>query len=139
MAGVSVDRINLQHRDRPMRKLNSFALAGLMLGAGLLAAGSASAHASLVKSTPGANATVASPKAIALTFNEELAPAFSKFDVSMADGMKVTVKSAVSKNRLSMTGAPQGKLAPGAYMINWHAAAADDGHRTNGTVRFTVK
>jgi hypothetical protein len=27
----------------------------------------------------------------------------------------------------------------GAYKVNWHAAASDDGHKTSGTLAFTVK
>lgn len=104
-----------------------------------LAAGQASAHAKLVSSDPAAAATVAAPKTITLTFNEKLAPAFSSFELAMADGMKAPVKTAVSKDRKSISGAPQGKLTPGAYKITWHAAAADDGHRMDGVITFTVK
>lgn len=102
-------------------------------------AGQASAHARLVKSNPAANATVAAPKTISLTFNEKLTPAFSKFDLGMADGMKVKVKTTVSKDRKTLIGTPQGKMMPGAYTITWHAASADDGHKMDGTVPFTVK
>ena len=105
----------------------------------ILAAGQASAHATLVTSNPAANATVAAPKAISLTFNEALTPAFSGFDMSMGNGMKMKVKTKVSKDRKTITGAPAGKLMPGAYKVNWHAAATDDGHRTSGTLPFTVK
>jgi methionine-rich copper-binding protein CopC len=105
----------------------------------ILGAGQASAHAALVKSNPTANATVAAPKAIILTFNEALTPAFSGFDMSMSDGMKMKVKTKVSKDKKTITGMPTGKLMPGAYKINWHAAASDDGHKTSGTLAFTVK
>ena len=105
----------------------------------LLAVGQASAHAALVKSNPSANATVAAPKAISLTFNEALTPAFSGFNMSMSDGMKMKVKTKVSKDKKTITGTPTGKLMPGAYKVNWHAAATDDGHKTSGTLAFTVK
>ncbi|WP_394760749.1 copper homeostasis periplasmic binding protein CopC [Phenylobacterium sp.] len=105
----------------------------------LLGAGQASAHAALVRSNPAANATVAAPKAISLTFNEALTPAFSGFDMSMSDGMKLKVKTKVSKDKKTITGTPTGKLMPGAYHVNWHAAATDDGHKTSGTLAFTVK
>ncbi len=111
-----------------------------VLGAvALFGAGQASAHAALVKSNPAANATVAAPKAISLTFNEALTPAFSGFDMSMSDGMKMKVKTKVSKDKMTITGAPTGKLMAGIYKVNWHAAAADDGHKTTGTLAFTVK
>ncbi len=113
--------------------------AGLIGSAVLFAAGAASAHARLVKSDPPANATVAAPKAITLTFSEKLTPAFSKFELGIADGMKVNVKTAVSEDRRSIMGTPTAKLMAGAYKITWHAAAADDGHKTEGTLGFTVR
>jgi methionine-rich copper-binding protein CopC len=122
-----------------MRQIRHLAFAGLAASAALLVAGSAAAHAHLVKSDPAANATVAAPKAISLTFNEKLTPAFSGFDLSMGDGMKMPVKTAVSKDHLTIVGTPQGKLMAGAYKITWHAASADDGHRMDGTLAFTVK
>ena len=112
--------------------------AALVMGA-LALAGQASAHAALVKSNPAANATVAAPKAISLTFNEALTPAFSGFDVSMGDGMKMKVKTKVSKDKKTITGTPTGPMMAGAYKVNWHAAASDDGHKTSGTLAFKVK
>jgi methionine-rich copper-binding protein CopC len=117
----------------------SLSAASAFSAVALLCAGQASAHAALVKSTPAANATVAAPKSITLTFDEELTPAFSGFDVAMGDGMKMTVKTKVSKDHKSITGVPTGPLMAGAYKISWHAAAADDGHKTTGTLAFTVK
>lgn len=110
------------------------AVVGLML-----VATQASAHAKLVKSNPAANATVAAPKSISLTFNEALTPKFSGFDVSMSDGMKTSIKTSVSKDHKTITGVPTGKMMAGAYKIAWHAVAADDGHRMDGVVTFTVK
>jgi len=105
----------------------------------LLSAGQAGAHAKLVSSDPAANATVAAPKTIRLTFNEKLAPAFSRFELAMADGMKAPVKTSVSADRKTITGAPKGRLMAGVYKLTWHAAAADDGHRMDGAITFTVK
>jgi methionine-rich copper-binding protein CopC len=118
----------------------SLSIAGLVAGAALLVAGTASAHAHLVKSTPAADATVAAPKAISLTFNEKLTPAFSKFELVMPtmNNMAVPVKTTVSKDGLTITGTPQAALTPGAYKINWHAASSD-GHKMDGVVAFTVK
>ncbi|WP_309604357.1 copper homeostasis periplasmic binding protein CopC [Phenylobacterium sp.] len=105
----------------------------------LLSATQALAHVSLVKSDPAANATVASPKTIALTFDEELTPAFSGFNVMMGDGMKMKFKTTVSKDHRTITGVSSGPLMAGAYKIAWHAAAANDGHRSTGALAFTVK
>jgi len=109
------------------------------LSASVLTAGQASAHAKLVASDPAANATVAAPTAIRLTFNEKLAPAFSTFELTTADGKTAPVKTSISQDRKVITGVPKGRLAAGAYKINWRAAAADDGHRMDGVVVFTVK
>jgi methionine-rich copper-binding protein CopC len=123
-----------------MRQTRHLVLAGLAAGAALLMAGAAAAHAHLVTSTPAANATVAAPTTISLTFNEKLTPAFSNFELSMPamSGVKVPVKTTVSKDHLTIVGTPQAKLAPGAYTITWHAASAD-GHKMDGAVPFTVK
>ena len=121
-----------------MRRHLTFA--GLAASAALLIAGQAAAHAHLVTSTPDANATIESPKTISLTFNEKLTPAFSRFELSMPtmNSVKVKMKTAVSKDRLTIVGKPQGKLMPGAYVITWQAASSD-GHKMNGVVPFTVK
>ena len=123
-----------------MRHHHIFA-AGITASAALLLAGTASAHAHLVKSMPAANATVAAPKTIRLTFNEKLTPAFSKFELVMPNmgNMAVAVKTSVSKDRLTITGTPKASLAPGVYKITWHAASSDDGHKMDGAVDFTVK
>ena len=115
------------------------ALAGLIGAATLVATSPAWAHAHLVSSNPAANATVAAPKTITLTFNEKLVPAFSKFDLSMPEhgGMKVAVKTAVSTDGKAITGTPDAALASGAYKIVWTAASAD-GHKMNGELAFKV-
>ena len=117
-----------------------FSLAGLIGTAALLATSPAWAHAHLVSSDPGANATVtASPKTISLTFSEKLVPAFSKFDLVMPEhgGMKVSVKTAVSQDGKSITGTPDAALTKGDYKILWTAASAD-GHKMTGEVAFKV-
>jgi len=113
--------------------------ASALAAVALFSASQAAAHASLVKSDPAANATVAAPKTVTLTFDEELSPAFSGFDVVMGDGMKMKFKTTVSKDKKTITGTPTGPLMAGAYKLSWHAAAADDGHKTTGTLAFTVK
>jgi methionine-rich copper-binding protein CopC len=117
-----------------------YGLAGLIGSVALIASSPAWAHAHLVSSTPTANATLtASPKSITLTFNEKLVPAFSKFDLTMPEmnDMKMTVKTAVSKDGKSIVGTPGAALPKGAYKIVWTAASAD-GHKMNGEVTFKV-
>lgn len=121
-------------------KRTPFGLAGLIGAAAVFATSPAWAHAQLVSSNPAANATVAaSTKAITLTFNEKLAPAFSKLDLTMPGhgGMKVALKTAVSADGMSLTGMPEAALVKGAYKIVWTAATAD-GHKMSGEVAFTV-
>jgi methionine-rich copper-binding protein CopC len=110
-----------------------------LMAVALVSATQASAHAKLVSSDPAANATVAAPKAITLTFDEELTPAFSGFDVMLGGSMKMPVKTTVSADHKAITGVLSGPVMAGTYKISWHAAAADDGHKTMGTFSFNVK
>ena len=117
-----------------------FGLAGLIGSAALLATSPAWAHASLVNSNPAANAKVtAAPKTITLTFSGKVAPAFSKFELVMPEhgGMKVPVKTTVSKDGKSIIGTVSTPLTAGAYKIAWTIASVD-GHKMNGEVPFTV-
>jgi methionine-rich copper-binding protein CopC len=117
-----------------MRK--SLALLAL---AGIAPAAPAFAHAHVVASTPAANAVIAAPKKVSVTFNEKLVPAFSKLAVSMV-GMKmeVPVKTSVSADGKTLTGVPQGAFMKGSYVLNWTAASAD-GHKTKGAIPFKIK
>ena len=89
---------------------------------------------------PGAaNAAIAPPKQISVTFNEKLVPAFSKIDVAMAGmNMHVPVKTAVSADGKTLVAVPQGGFMKGSYVINWSAASAD-GHKTKGAIPFKIK
>jgi methionine-rich copper-binding protein CopC len=110
-----------------------------LAAAALAPAGPAFAHAHVVTSSPSANAVVAAPKQISLTFSEKLVPAFSKVEVSMpAMKMSVPVKTALSSDGRTLVATPQGQLTKGAYVIKWAAASAD-GHRTAGTIPFKIK
>jgi methionine-rich copper-binding protein CopC len=114
----------------------------LALVAGMISlalAGQAAAHAKLVSGDPAENATVATPKTITLHFNEKLVPRFSGLDLMKADGSMVAVKKATSKDTKAVTITVPTALTAGTYMVMWHAAAADDGHRTKGQYNFTVR
>lgn len=104
--------------------------------AALLAGAPAFAHTHLVSSTPAAGAAGAAPKTITLTFSEKVVPAFSSFELITPAKIKVAVKTVVSKDGKSITGAP-GALAAGAYKIAWKVASAD-GHHMTGEVAFKV-
>lgn len=112
-----------------------FALLGLTVGL----ATSAMAHTDLVKSSPAADSAGAAPKMIVLSFSEKVAPAFSGYELAMDDGMKVSVTTSTSPDGKTVTLTPRGSMMTGAYKLNWHAAAAEDGHRTEGVLSFKVK
>lgn len=108
------------------------------VGALLLMATQADAHARVVASTPAANATVASPSAISVTFSERVAPAFSGLEVVNAAGATFAVTTTVSEDGKTLSGRPSRALAAGTYSANWHAASSD-GHRMTGVIAFTVR
>ncbi|MEO7773535.1 MAG: copper homeostasis periplasmic binding protein CopC [Steroidobacteraceae bacterium] len=113
-------------------------LVGVIATASLLLGSTAFAHAHLVKSAPAANAHVATPRTITLTFNEELAPAFSKLQIAMADGMKLNIGYSLSDDKLSLIATPSAALGPGGYTVTWQAASTADGHMMEGRFSFTV-
>ena len=119
-----------------MRKvLSVLALAAVALAP----AATALAHAQVVSSSPAANAAIAAPNQVSVTFNEKLVPAFSKLDIKMAGmNMKVPLKTSLSADGKTLTGTPQGAFTKGNYVINWTAASAD-GHKTSGSIAFKIK
>ena len=96
------------------------------------------AHARLVSSTPVANATVASPGVISLTFSERMLPAFSSFDLVDAAGRETAVRATVSEDGKTLSARVARPLAAGAWTVNWRIASAD-GHRMTGSYGFTVR
>ena len=122
----------------------------LLLAAPVLAAlalaGPAQAHAKLVTSSPAANATVAKPSKIVLTFNEKLVAKFASTTLTMTGmpGMKdhAPMKisgftSVMSKDGKTLTLLMKRALVAGSYELKWAAAGAD-AHRTEGSFTFTV-
>jgi hypothetical protein len=57
----------------------------------------------------------------------------------MSDGMKFALATAISADGKLITCTPKGSLMAGTYKLVWHAAAADDGHRTEGSFSFKIK
>jgi methionine-rich copper-binding protein CopC len=118
-----------------MRKFALFGAIALTLGTAM----PASAHTHLVRSAPVANGTVAAPAALTLTFNERLAPAFSRAEVTMpGHDMAVPVTMRLSRDGKTMTLTPRSALHRGSYVISW-VAAGSDGHRMEGTVPFAIR
>ncbi len=113
---------------------------GAPLGLLLAAALQAEAHARLVSATPSPSSVVGAPKQVTLRFSEAVVPRFSGFDLVKAGGGAVSVRTAVApSDGKAIVGALSGPLAPGTYRVVWHAASADDGHRTKGDFTFTVR
>lgn len=97
------------------------------------------AHARPAKTDPAANAVMAAtPAAVKIDFTETLEPAFSSIIVVDGEGKTVSDgrASVDAANRKRMT-VPLAQLVPGAYTVKW-VAVATDGHRTQGTYRFSV-
>lgn len=112
------------------------AVAALLIAACQLAY----AHAYPTHQAPAAGSTVpASPKDVAIDFDDGLEPAFSSITVTDAQGNAVTSGKAVvaPSNRKHMS-VGLDTLTPGVYTVAW-VAVADDGHRTQGHSTFTVK
>jgi methionine-rich copper-binding protein CopC len=105
----------------------------------LIFTGPAFGHAVVRSSSPANKSVGPAPKSISLTFSEKLVPAFSGFDLSMPH-MKVPLVTSLSKDGKTIRATPpKGSMMTGVYKIHWHAAAADDGHHTEGNIIFTVK
>lgn len=113
------------------------------LGAGLVAAltlnaPAALAHAHLTASTPAAEAVVAAPKTLSLTFSEALEPKFSGLTLAAPGGGGVPLSVSASEDRRTLVATPAKPLAPGVYKAVWHAVAKD-GHPMEGGYSFTVR
>jgi methionine-rich copper-binding protein CopC len=103
-------------------------------------AGAAGAHPHIKTTTPAANAVVASPREISMSFNEPLVAAFSGLELTDKAGHAVSLSTAVlddhDKGRL--VAEVKAPLAPGTYTVKWHAVAADT-HHVSGAYSFQVK
>ena len=102
-------------------------------------AGAASAHVHPQTQVPGADATVASPAQVTITFDGPLEPTFSSLKVDNAAGTQVnTAKSHVDPKQPDVMSVALPPLAAGRYTVHW-AAVASDGHRSHGDYPFNVK
>jgi copper resistance protein C len=99
------------------------------------------AHAQLEKATPAVGGTVSPPSEIRLQFGEGVKPSLSKVSLTAAGGGAVSLGAAKAEaGNDAVLVVPIAKpLAPGGYTVHWHAVAADDGGKTQGSFSFTVK
>lgn len=97
------------------------------------------AHVELQRSVPAANAQVAAPRTVSVTFDDRLVPAFSKLELVMiGHDMRVQLRTTFSRDGKTIIGTPRSALMKGAYRLDW-TAATPDGHRETGHIPFRVK
>lgn len=111
------------------------------LGAVLLAAVAAAAHAFLDRAEPRVGATVKSPPAqIKAWFTQALEPAYSYMRVFDGQGQRVDAGDSHvdDADRSVLTVSLKPVLARGAYIVKWRVLSVDT-HVTEGEFRFTVK
>ena len=118
----------------------------LLAAAALLALpGMASAHSKLVSSSPAANATVAKPTKLTLTFSETFLAPMSGVELTMtgmpgmADHAPMPIKgfkTAAAGKTMTVT-LPRA-LPAGSYDLKWHIVGADQ-HKMEGNYSFNVK
>jgi copper resistance protein C len=96
----------------------------------------AQAHAFLDHASPLVGSTVrTAPHEVALTFTQNLEPAFSSVQVTDASGARVdSGKASVSGSTMSVG---LKSLSPGTYHVHWHALSVDT-HTTEGNFSFRV-
>ena len=120
------------------RAIRSFTL-GIGLAVSLLSASFAYAHATLVQSTPAANAAVASPQQIDLIFDETLVPRASRLELAMIHGnstmpiehLEIEVIGKTLRAKLHHP------LEAGTYRVQYRAVGPDN-HPMTGDFSFTV-
>lgn len=122
-----------------MKTVQTLASAALALTLALGFAAEASAHAKLIKSDPAEKGQPADKKTLELTFNEEISGKLSGAELKDASGAKVATTSMVDQKDKGLMVMAKEVLKPGDYKLAWHAVASDDGHRTTGTLNFSVK
>jgi copper resistance protein C len=97
----------------------------------------ARAHAMLDRANPAVGSTVgAAPRAVTLTFTENVEPAFSSVRVEDAGGARVDQgkPQLAGRNVLRVGLKP---LQPGSYKVTWKVLSVDT-HTTQGSFSFQV-
>jgi methionine-rich copper-binding protein CopC len=117
------------------------------IAATILLASAAHAQPRLVTASPAADATVARPARIELTFSEKLAPALSGVEIVMTampgmpnhGPMRMTgFATQLSADGKMLVITPKAPLPAGDYRLNWHAVGGGK-QRTEGSYSFKAK
>ncbi|MCA1554243.1 MAG: copper resistance protein CopC, partial [Chloroflexi bacterium] len=126
-----------QFRDRALKHLRMLALAVLMCA---ISATLASAHGSLIHAEPKPNAHLAdAPRAVTLTFDEELDRRFSGVHVLDANQNVVDAGDlSISDDRKQMHISLLPNLTAGTYTVAYRTLTSVDGHITPGVYVFFV-
>jgi methionine-rich copper-binding protein CopC len=94
-------------------------------------------HLHLLRSSPAADSTVASPPLVQLWFTESPQVAVTSIRMTGPHGRAVRLGRVRAGDEHSVTANVQGQLAPGRYTIAWRTMSRD-GHPMHGTIPFTV-
>jgi len=129
---------------RVVRMMAIVAAAGMAAGAAVAArpaavrAETAAAfHLHLLRSTPAADSTVASPPLVQLWFTESPQLAVTSVRMTGPRGRAVPLGRVRAGADHSVVANVRGRLAPGRYTIAWRTMSRD-GHPMHGTIPFTV-
>lgn len=95
------------------------------------------AHARLVRSSPPAGASVASPAELALWFSETPEIRFTHVRLTDSAGTEIPLAAPRAGAAMSIMAGIERPLVPGRYTVEWHTAAAD-GHSSQGSFSFRV-
>jgi len=104
-----------------------------------VAAIAAYAHAHPTKTTPEPNSIVSSPAQVSIEFSEALEPKLSKIQLTSEAGAVVSkAPSSVDTADAKHMTLALPTLAPAVYVVKW-VSVATDGHKLEGSYKFTVK
>ena len=104
-----------------------------------LAAPEASAHAALLRTTPGDSEILQTgPPEVTLTFGETVGIGLGQLKVLSADGKRVDSGAPTQSDRGTVVHVPvQSGLADGSYVVVWRVVSADS-HPVSGAFTFSV-
>ncbi|HCE08424.1 MAG TPA: copper resistance protein [Oxalobacteraceae bacterium] len=130
----------MHHSSFHCSAVRAFFRAAAVVGAlSLSSIGQAWAHAHPETQSPVAGAIVIAPQEVRITYDEALEAAFSSLIVSDARGKQVnSAKAEVDAATRKTMRVALPTLPAGEYQVKW-VAVGDDGHRTQGSYKFTVK
>jgi hypothetical protein len=121
-----------------LRLRRAAALSAVVLGATTLAAWRAPFHLHLVKSTPAANASVASaPDSIRLWFSQAPELKLTTVKVTGPGTAAIALAPLAKGDSALVIAGVKGTMAAGSYTVAWRTMSKD-GHVVRGTFAFKV-